>query len=167
MKRTRTISSWLLAWLLVGLISASFTRPSFAETLPQARPERGLGPHYDAAHESTLTGTIQEAVTKHEVGTPPGMHLLVAGPQGIVDAHLGPFMNKETKAALVAGMPVQIVGANVTIRNKQYLLARELTVGGHTITIRNEHGMLAVVQNTGTRRTRVVKTKTEVAGGER
>src|ERR1700730_6796047 len=112
MKRTRTISAWLVAWLFVGLISASFTRPSIAETLPQARPERGLGPNYDAAHESTLTGTIQEVVTKHEANTPPGMHLLVAGPQGIVDAHLGPFMNKETKAALVAGMPVQIVGAN-------------------------------------------------------
>lgn len=167
MKRTRTTSAWLVAWLFVGLICASFTRPSVAETLPEARTERGLGPQYDAAHESTLTGTIQEVVTKHEAGTPPGMHLLVAGPQGLVDAHLGPFMNKETKASLVVGAPVEIVGANATIRGKQYLLARELTAGGHTVTIRSKRGSLALVQTVGERRARIIKTKTEVKGGAR
>ena len=166
MKRTRSSSAWLAAWLFVGLMFASFTHPSYAQSA-ETKTVRGFGPYYDAAHESTLTGTVQEVVTKHEAGVPPGMHLLVVGPQGIVDAHLGPFMNKTTTAKLVAGMPVQIVGANVTVRGKQYLLARELTVSGKTVTIRSKRGMLAVVQNDGRPRVRVVKTKTEAAGGAR
>ena len=51
---------------------------------------------------------------------------------------------------------------------KTYLQpSQDITVGGRTVTIRSKHGSLALVQSTGARRARVVKTKTEVTGGSR
>ena len=105
-------------------------------------PPAGFGPAYDAAHETVLHGTIKEVVTKHAIGTPAGIHLLVAGPQGVVDAHLGPFLSKETKEALQTGTSVWIAGATLSLHGKQYFLARQLNVNGHTVTIRNARGFL-------------------------
>ena len=134
-KPTRTI-----AGLLTGLLFAILAVPLGAQPAPESRVGHGFGPLYDAAHETTLHWTIQEVVTKHAVGSPAGMHLLVAGPQGVVDAHVGPFLSKETKEALQTGTPVRIVGAMASLHGKNYLLARELTVGGTTVTVRSEHG---------------------------
>lgn len=134
--------SRLVGPLLSGLLFATMAVPLGAQPASQSRPGRGFGPVYDAAHETTLNGTIQQVVTRHTVGSPAGMHLLVAGPQGLVDTHVGPFLSKETRASLQAGMPVRIVGANVSLHGKSYLLARELTAGGRTVTIRGPGGFL-------------------------
>jgi len=136
-KNTRTI-----AGLLTALLFAILAAPLGAQTAPQSRAAQGFGPAYDAAHETILHGTIQEVVTKHAIGSPAGMHLLVAGPQSVVDAHLGPFLSKETKEALQTGVPVWIAGATLSLHGKQYFLARQLNVNGHTVTIRNTRGFL-------------------------
>ena len=144
MRCTRlTKSIPMSAALLIGLLIAACAIPLCANPAAESRPAQGLGPVYDAAHETTLIGTIQEVVTKHTAGSPAGMHLLVAGAQGVVDAHVGPFLSKETKDALQTGMPVQIVGAMLTLHGKDYLLARELNIGGNIITVRSKHGALA------------------------
>lgn len=136
-KNTRAI-----AGLLTGLLFAILAVPLGAQTAPQSRAARGFGPAYDAAHETILHGSIQEVVTKHAIGSPAGMHLLVAGPQGIVDTHVGPFLSKETKEALQKGTPVWIVGATLSLHGKEYFLARQLNVNGHTVTIRSTRGLL-------------------------
>jgi hypothetical protein len=144
MKNTRiTKATRLIAGLLTCLLFAILAVPLGAQPAPDSRTSRVVVPAYDAAHEITLNGSIQKVVTKHVKGTPAGMHLMVTGSKGLVDTHLGPFMSKETKEALVAGVPVKIVGAMKTERGKNYLMARELTVSGRTITVRNEHGALA------------------------
>ena len=130
-----------IAGLLTGLLFAVLAAPLGAQTAPESLPGPGFGPAYDAAHEITLNGTIQEVVTRHAIGSPAGMHLLVAGPQGLVDAHVGPSLSNETKAALLTGAPVQIVGAMSLLHGRDYLLARLLTVGGRTVTLRSEHGL--------------------------
>jgi len=135
-KPTRTI-----AGLLTGLLFAILAIPLAATTAPESRG-RGFGPAYDAAHETTLNGTIQKVVTKHEIGSPAGMHLLVAGPEGVVDTHVGSFLSKATKESLQVGTPVQIVGATMSLRGKKYFMARQLTVGGRTVTVRSKHGLL-------------------------
>ena len=152
-KLTRTI-----AGLLTGLLFAILAVPPGAHAAPVSRVGRGFGPVYNAAHETTLNGTIEKVVTKHVVGSPAGMHLLVAGPQGVVDTHVGPFLSKETREALQAGTPVQIVGAMASLRGKNYLLARELTVGGSTVTVRSKHGALLRVHSTRAERSRTDKT---------
>ena len=151
----------ILAGLLTGLLCAVLAIPACAQAAPESYVGRGFGTVYDATHETTLIGTIQEVVTRHVAGSPAGMHLLVAGLEGVVDVHVGSVLSKETKDALHTGTPVQIVGSTMRLHNKKYFLARELSVGGRTITIRNARGFLVYPHAD-----RVVKTRTAVKAEE-
>lgn len=82
------------------MLFAILTVPMSAQAAPESSGGHGFGSAYDVAHETTLVGTIQSVVTKkREAGSTDGMHLLIAGPQGAVDAHIGSFLSKETIAA--------------------------------------------------------------------
>ena len=169
MGRTRlTKSASMIAGLMASLMFAILAVPLGAQPVPESHARKSFGPVYDAAHEITLNGDIQQVVTKHVVGSPAGMHLLVAGPNGLVDAHLGPFLSNEVKEALHTGTPVQIVGAMTSMHGKNYLLARELNIGGSIITVRSKHGALALVHSN---REHVARSKTnsqiEANGGAR
>jgi hypothetical protein len=133
----------LSAGMLIALLFAIFTIQPTAQTTPDSRAQHPLTFGYDKAHEITLNGTVQEVVAKRIPGNPAGLHLLVAGPQGTVDAHLGPYLTKDTQEALHGGIPVQVVGAMKTINGKDYLLARQLVFGGRMVTVRSENGFLA------------------------
>jgi hypothetical protein len=132
----------MITLLLAGLLFAVVTIQPSAQTAADSRPHRPLSLGYDKVHEITLNGTVQEVVTKPVAGSPVGMHLLVAGPDGIVDAHLGAFLAKDTQGALHAGLPVQIVGAMQDLNGKDYLLARQVIFGGRMVTVRSENGFL-------------------------
>ncbi len=143
MRRGRVANArGMFACLLASLLLALLAVPLRAQTAPESHAGRGFGPAYDAAHETTLIGTVQQVVTRHEAGTPAGTHLLVLGPQGVVNVHVGPFLSSEAKDALHSGTPVQIVGATIQLRDKQYFLAREVNVGALNITIRSPRGFL-------------------------
>lgn len=170
MRRSRgsrfTNPTRVIAGLLAGLLFAILAVPLGAQSASQTRAGHGIGPVYDAAHEITINGTVQEVVTKHVLGSPAGTHLLVSGEQGTVDAHVGPFLTKDTQEALHTGLPVQIVGAMQEIHGKQYLLARQLIFGGRTVAVRNEHGFL--VHNVAKRTRATVRvSQHEVNGGAR
>jgi len=128
--------------LLIGLLFAISSIPLGAQAVLESHTGQGFAPSYDAAHEITLTGAIQEVVAQHVAGSPAGMHLLVAGAQGLVDTHVGPFLSKETIAALQTGTPIQIVGATLSLHGRDYFLARQLIIGGRTVTVRSERGFL-------------------------
>jgi len=145
MRRTRLtkpIPILTIAGLLAGLSFAILAVPLVAQPASETRVGHGFGVAYDAAHEITLTGTVQQVVTRHTPGSPVGMHLMVAGSQGLVDAHVGPFLSREMKEALHTGTPVQLVGAMESLRGKKYLMVRELNVGGSKVIVRSEHGFL-------------------------
>jgi hypothetical protein len=55
MKPTR-----MFAGLLAGLLFAILGVPLCAQAAPECSAGRGFGPGYDALHEITLNGTIQE-----------------------------------------------------------------------------------------------------------
>jgi hypothetical protein len=158
----------LFAGLLIALLFAMFTIPLGAQPASETHAGQGLGPVYDAAHEITVNGTIQTVVTRHTKGSPAGMHLMVMGPQGVVDAHVGPFLNKANREALQEGAAVRIVGAMSSQHGKSYLLARELTVGNRTIMVRSTHGTLAPMPAASKAHSRSEnKSKVEVNGGAR
>jgi len=137
-RKSRCLAARLFStWLFV--ILAALTG---AQTAASSGVARGLAPAYDAAHEVTVEGTIQQLVTQHTVGSPAGWHVVIAGPQGLVNAHLGPFLSQQTKSTLTNGAPVQIVGAMLQLNGKDFLLARQLTVGGRTVILRSVHGLL-------------------------
>lgn len=131
-----------LAGLLPGVLLALLSVPVSAQPATQSHPGRGFAAPYNVAHEITFEGTVQQVVTKHVLGSPAGMHLVVTGSAGTVDAHLGMLLSKSTREALHTGLPVQIVGAMQTINGKPYLLARQLMYGGKTVTVRSKTGFL-------------------------
>jgi hypothetical protein len=129
------------AGLFTGLLFVIATIPLNAQPAhPGAQQSLALG--YDKAHEITLTGTIEEVNEKPATGSPVGLHLMVAGSQGNVDAHLGPYMTEETREALHTGTLVQIVGAMEKLHGKEYLLARQVIFGGRLVQVRSENGLL-------------------------
>jgi hypothetical protein len=94
------------------------------------------------SNEITFVGTIQKPAAKAVHGSPRELHLMVAGPQGVFDANVGPYLTADVKQSLSAGQQVQVAGVVQTFHGKDYLLVRELTVAGRILTIRNEHGFL-------------------------
>jgi hypothetical protein len=97
---------------------------------------------YSPARETTVTGTIDQVVTGHSAGSPSGLHLLVNGSQGVIDASLGSYLTAEAQKSLTKGAAVQLSGVTRSIDGTQYLLTRTLSVAGNSIKIRNEHGFL-------------------------
>jgi hypothetical protein len=135
-------STRMIAGLLTSLLFAILTVPLTAESTPESHAARPMSFGYDKAHEITLNGTIQEVVTQRIAGSPAGLHLLISGSQGMVDAHLGAFLSQDTRDALHSGEWVQIVGAMTKINGKDYLLARQLILGDRTVAIRTQRGFL-------------------------
>lgn len=135
-------STATLAMLLSAALLAIVTIPLAAQPTAESHAQHGFGLGYDKAHEITVNGSIQRVVPSSTPGVPAGLHLLVAGSNGLVDAHLGPYLTKELQAGFQAGAAVRIVGAMQTVRGKNYLLARQVSIDGRTIVVRSENGFL-------------------------
>ncbi len=165
MNRARFTPALTLTAGLIGLLTIAnvplFSQP--ADTRTEAAVVA-----YDRTHEITVSGTIQGVVAKPESGSPSGLHLLVNGSEGTFDAALGPYMAKETREALRAGAAVQIVGAIEKVHGRQYLLARQVSFDGRTVTVRNLNGALLMVQSPrGPHRNADYVRQPEVNGGAR
>jgi hypothetical protein len=142
MRRNRLTSrTRLFTGLLSALLFSSWAIPFAAQVAPEIRAEPGFA-GCDATHETTLVGTIQDVIIEHVVGSPAGLHLLVACRQGVVDTHFGRFLCQQAKEVLYTGTPVKIVGTAIQLEDKGYCLARELSVGSRNIAIRNRRGSL-------------------------
>jgi len=150
----------MLLCLLSGLITEI---PLAAQAVKTSQPGRGMFARYQFANEVVLSGTIQQVITRHKFGSPPGMHLLVTGPQGTVDAHVGSFLAKDVQAALRAGTSVKVIGAMEQLHGQQYLLARELTFNGRVINVRSSNGFL--VRSAPTRTSRFAARSSAQNGG--
>jgi hypothetical protein len=131
----------VFAGLLSALLFSSWAIPFAAQVAPGIRAEPGFA-GYDATHETTLVGTIQDVILEHVVGSPAGLHLLVACRQGVVDTHLGSFLCPQAKEVLYTGTLVKIVGTAKQLEDKGYFLGRERSVGSRNIAIRNRRGSL-------------------------
>jgi hypothetical protein len=141
-----------------------FTILTFAPSA-QAASRRTVPGGYDGTQEVTLNGTIQAVISQRTSGRPVGLHLLVASPQGVVDAHLGPYLTKDTEEALRSGQPVQVVGAMEKIRSRNYLLVRQLIFAGRMVTVRSERGFLLRAQPLARPKTAKTTTQVELTGG--
>lgn len=152
----------VMAGLNVALLLAILTSLLTAQRSRESVPPKGPAPAYDAAHEFAFDGTIQAVVTHHEAGSPAGLHLIVSGDMGRVDAHLGPFLTQETRDALHMGLSLHVVGAMKDFHGKPILLARLISFGGRTVIVRSLHGALVLYP---TRPTTVTPRSTESANG--
>lgn len=124
--------------LLLALVAV----PSLARAAQRTLSQKAAVPVYDAAREVTLQGTVEEVVAKPAVGSPPGVHLIVATPRGSVDAHLGLLgMKQANQAGIFPGTFIEMVGAMVQVSGRELLLVRKLTVGSQTMALRDKRGL--------------------------
>lgn len=108
-------------------------------------PGKGPGPmfRYDPSTETTINGTIEEIQTLDTM-CQAGTHLVLKTDKGNVEVGLGPskFL-ADQKLELKKGDQVQIIGAKANTRRGEMFMARQITGGGKTVTLRDEKGVPA------------------------
>jgi len=117
---------------VLALLLISFQRPIQAQTTRAQTT---------ADAEVTLTGTVQSVLVKGAPGMIVGSHLLLATPNGTVDASLGRFaLQGEGAVSVATGQQIEATGVMKRIKDKAVFLVRSMKVGGDVFTIRNKHG---------------------------
>jgi hypothetical protein len=139
--RRKPTNMRLLSLLVLLLACAQFVLAEGASN--DHRP--GFLPAYDKSQETAFTGTIAQVVPHPSTHSLIGIHMMVVSANGMRDVHLGSFVPKEVlENVLRTNTTVQVIGMNTTQRGQQVVLARQIITGGRTITIRDEHGFLAL-----------------------
>jgi hypothetical protein len=129
----------------VAIVGATFLVA--APLLAQAQG-RGSGPRYDPATEATLTGTVEslDQITgpggrrgRRGLG---GTHLTFKTSTETLEVHLGPtaFLNEKT-VAIAKGDTLVITGSRVTVDGDRVFIAKEVTKGDSTWTLRDAAGL--------------------------
>ena len=104
---------------------------------------KGQGPMYDPATETNISGTI-ESVNQMQGGMCSGTHLTLKTDKGNVEVGLGPsqFL-ADQKLDLKKGDTVQLIGSKTNTRRGEMFIARQITSGAKTVTLRDEKGVPA------------------------
>lgn len=110
----------------------------------QGRGGYGPGPRYDTKTETTVTGTIDEINQQDSYCPGGGTHLVLKTEKGNLDVRLGPTKFVESqKFELKKGDSVQVIGSKLDSKAGAFIIARQVTSGGKTLTLRNEKGFPA------------------------
>jgi hypothetical protein len=128
---------FIVVGLLIGLGVAS------AASAQQGKG-RGQGtPMYDSKTETSLKGTVEavEDVVPPGCPTCSGIHLTMKAETETIEVHLGPsWFLKEKGITVAKGDAVTILGSRVTLNGQAVLLARQVTKGDITWTLRDASG---------------------------
>lgn len=98
------------------------------------------GPKYDLANQVKIKGIIEDI--REIPGNFEGTALVVKTDTGTVLVHLAPasFL-KEINASFAKGDQVEVAGAKAPNSSEEEILAREITVGTNTVTLRDDKGI--------------------------
>jgi hypothetical protein len=105
-----------------------------------SRQKENTGPKYDAANQVKIKGVIQDV--KDSPGELSGTHLTVKTDAGTVVVYVGPaeFL-KDIDTSFKVGDQVEVLGAKNTGPSGEEVLAKEVTVGSNTTTLRDDNGV--------------------------
>jgi hypothetical protein len=147
LKKGKAIMKHILSFifpgiLLFGMWAGDATAQVNNSSQSSASGFMGWDANKSNAPDVTVTSIIQQVVPNHSSGMPPGLNLMLATPEGVLDVAAGPYLPQETQQALAAGQQVQVIGRVVAINGRNYLFAKQLVINGQQITIRNDHGSL-------------------------
>ncbi len=120
--------------MVVILLIVVLAALGMAQTVPSAAPK------YDMATEATLKGNIDD-IKEIASAKGPSLHLLVKAGSEITEVYLCPnaFL-QELAFNFAKGEQVTIVGSKVKVDNVDVVLAREVTRGNDTLTLRDKKG---------------------------
>lgn len=103
----------------------------------------GAGRIYDPTTETTIRGDVDK-VTEPSRGEMSGTHLFIKSDGATLEVAVGPSAFVKGKGfTFAAGDTVEVTGSKVTVSGKQYIVAREITKQGKTLTLRDKNGMPA------------------------
>jgi len=105
-----------------------------------AQKNANTGPKYDLASEVKIKGVVDDV--REVPGNFEGTQLVVKTDTGTVVVHLAPgeFL-KDIDSTFKKGDDVQVVGAKAPNADGTEILAREITVGTNTTTLRDDKGI--------------------------
>jgi hypothetical protein len=139
----------LVATFCISIFGALAARPVAAQSASSLQTSSSLKA-WNAADEIIFGAAVREVVSKNPAGAPAGVNLLMSGSQETLYVSVGPYLTDQVKRSLTTGQMVQTVGMVQTINGQNYLMARQLIIGGQTIEVRNSHGFL-IHPSTGSR----------------
>ncbi len=136
------------SFLLIGLCLA-LAAPALAQMGPGGGGMgRGMGPGggmgrmmYNPQTVTTIKGMLQGQATATG-GRGMGMGAwTVKTDQGDLSVHLGPpWYLSQQQVSLKAGDAVEVTGSKVDFNGQSHLVAREFTVNGKTVKLRDDQG---------------------------
>jgi hypothetical protein len=118
---------------------------AFAQAPGRGPSGRGMAMHYDAAAETTFSGTVDDVRTmqaQRGMNGMGGLHLMVRTDAGVYEVALGPasfIISKHVEFA--KGDAVTITGAKTTMAGNDVVIAREVKKDGNVLTLRDAKGM--------------------------
>jgi hypothetical protein len=135
------MTSTLRALMIVAAAGCVLTATS-----AQAQRRMGMAgdmPRYDASTEVTVRGVVQEVrQMTGRMDTMQGTHVILETDTGTVEVHLGPASYlEERKVTVKVGDTLDATGSRVTHMGRRDVLAREITVGGRTVALRDAAGV--------------------------
>ena len=121
--------------IVCALAALILTAPLAASTKPA-----NTGPKYDVTKEVKIKGVVQDI--RQVPGEFEGTHLVVKTDAGDVLVHVAPadFL-KEIDTEFKKGDTVEVVGCKAPDTTENEILAREITVGTNTTTLRDDKGV--------------------------
>ncbi len=105
----------------------------------QTRPMHS--PIYNPKTETTFRGVIEKVTEVPGPGRGTGTHLVVKGDKETMEVHVGPTWYLKQKGYFFAkGDQIEVVGSKVHYDGADVIVARKITKGDTTWTLRNEQG---------------------------
>ncbi|MBU4233175.1 MAG: hypothetical protein L6277_17300 [Desulfobacterales bacterium] len=135
--------------LVIALVmTMALAGPALAQPGPGGGMGRGMGPVvYNPQTVTTVTGLVEKLADLPSLGRGGGKGMQYRGvllktDQGslMVDLAPGWYLNQK-KFVVQAGATVSATGSKVTLDNQPGLIAREVTVNGTTLKLRDEQGV--------------------------
>lgn len=125
---------WLKALAAIMVLSVATQAAAMTQKIANT------GPKYDTANEVKIKGVVDEV--RQVPGDYEGTVLVVKTDTGQVLVHVAPadFL-KEMDTSFKTGDEVQITGAKAPNAPETEILAREITVGTNTTTLRDDKGI--------------------------
>ncbi len=127
---SRSLSRVPLTAVVAGLLLSVSWAQSASKT----------GPKYDVKNEVKIKGVIEEV--RQVPGPSEGTHLVVKTETKTVLVHVAPgdFL-KDIDTTFNKGEQVEIIGCKAPDGPEEEILAREITVGQNTTTLRDDKGI--------------------------
>jgi hypothetical protein len=132
-----------LSALIVIIMAMALAGPGLAQPGPGGGMGRGMGPMlYNPQTVTTVSGQVEKLEELSMGRNMAFREVLLKTDQGSLKVHLGPaWYLDEKKFAVQVGDTVSATGSQVTLNNQPALIAREVTVKGTTLKLRDDQGL--------------------------